>query len=174
MQNTRSTKLLTAAVVAAGFALGLAACGGSESDGTSKPAAKPAAGNTQGAALFKQRCSVCHGNTGHGDGMGAAALNPKPRNLTTEPYKFVDIAGSANEVEALTKYITGGHIESGMPPYVDLAVGVAEPQRQTEVKAIAEFVASIRPKPNFVEAPAETPAEAPAEKPAEKPADSGG
>lgn len=32
--------------------------------------------------LFKSRCTPCHGETGHGDGPGAAALNPKPRNYT--------------------------------------------------------------------------------------------
>lgn len=32
--------------------------------------------------MFKMRCSPCHGEGGHGDGPGAAALNPKPRNYT--------------------------------------------------------------------------------------------
>jgi mono/diheme cytochrome c family protein len=32
--------------------------------------------------LFKTRCAVCHGEDGKGDGPGAAALNPKPRNYS--------------------------------------------------------------------------------------------
>jgi hypothetical protein len=32
--------------------------------------------------MFKMRCAPCHGETGHGDGPGSAALNPKPRNYT--------------------------------------------------------------------------------------------
>lgn len=32
--------------------------------------------------MFTQRCTPCHGTAGHGDGPGAAALNPKPRNYT--------------------------------------------------------------------------------------------
>ncbi len=32
--------------------------------------------------LFKTRCAQCHGETGKGNGPGAAALNPKPRNYT--------------------------------------------------------------------------------------------
>ncbi|MFZ5889477.1 MAG: c-type cytochrome [Myxococcota bacterium] len=32
--------------------------------------------------LFKARCVVCHGEQGKGDGPGAAALDPKPRNFT--------------------------------------------------------------------------------------------
>lgn len=32
--------------------------------------------------MFKTRCAPCHGDRGKGDGPGAAALNPKPRNYT--------------------------------------------------------------------------------------------
>src|SRR5690606_19902098 len=31
--------------------------------------------------VYRQRCQVCHGVEGKGDGPGAAALNPKPRTL---------------------------------------------------------------------------------------------
>jgi len=34
-----------------------------------------------GKELFKTNCAACHGETGNGDGPGAAALNPKPRNF---------------------------------------------------------------------------------------------
>lgn len=34
-----------------------------------------------GAALFVAQCSVCHGPNGSGDGPGAIALNPKPRDF---------------------------------------------------------------------------------------------
>jgi mono/diheme cytochrome c family protein len=32
--------------------------------------------------MFKTRCVPCHGDSGHGDGPAAAALNPKPRNYS--------------------------------------------------------------------------------------------
>ena len=35
-----------------------------------------------GRALFLQNCMTCHGKKGKGDGPAAAALNPKPRDLT--------------------------------------------------------------------------------------------
>src|SRR5437870_4393802 len=46
-----------------------------------------AQGATAGAAqeakdIFAQRCTLCHGADGKGDGPTAAALNPKPRNYT--------------------------------------------------------------------------------------------
>lgn len=37
---------------------------------------------TAGKAKFDMLCSPCHGAGGLGDGAAAAALNPKPRNLT--------------------------------------------------------------------------------------------
>ncbi len=37
----------------------------------------------KGAAIFKTRCTVCHGNGGHGDGPGGKALNPKPADFST-------------------------------------------------------------------------------------------
>lgn len=36
---------------------------------------------SNGAAIFSQSCAACHGDTGKGDGLGAAALNPKPADL---------------------------------------------------------------------------------------------
>jgi len=39
-----------------------------------------------GAKVFAQRCALCHGPDGHGDGPGAAALNPKPRNFHDKAY----------------------------------------------------------------------------------------
>lgn len=36
----------------------------------------------KGAETYKLYCAACHGETGHGDGIAAAALDPKPRNFT--------------------------------------------------------------------------------------------
>ncbi|PIR21419.1 MAG: hypothetical protein COV45_01340 [Deltaproteobacteria bacterium CG11_big_fil_rev_8_21_14_0_20_47_16] len=45
-------------------------------------AADVAAGKTK----FQQMCASCHGATGKGDGVAAASLNPKPRNLSDAAY----------------------------------------------------------------------------------------
>jgi mono/diheme cytochrome c family protein len=46
----------------------------------------PLSGNMKaardGKKLFKLYCVTCHGNKGEGNGISAAALNPKPANLT--------------------------------------------------------------------------------------------
>ncbi len=36
----------------------------------------------KGKALYDVNCAVCHGVAGHGDGVGGAALDPKPRNFS--------------------------------------------------------------------------------------------
>lgn len=115
MKTTRAVRALRArpifvvAVIMAMFTLGnalLVGCGGGKSEQssstsgsepqasapstTSAPAATPAAGTTAdsdlGAKVYAQRCVLCHGPGGHGDGPGAAALNPKPRNHTDGSY----------------------------------------------------------------------------------------
>ena len=42
--------------------------------------ANPSAAVAEGKKLYLTYCSACHGNSGKGDGMAAAALNPKPTN----------------------------------------------------------------------------------------------
>lgn len=37
-----------------------------------------------GKAMFTVQCASCHGAEGKGDGVAAAALNPKPRNFTQD------------------------------------------------------------------------------------------
>lgn len=39
-----------------------------------------------GSKVYAQRCALCHGPQGHGDGPAAAGLNPKPRNHTDGSY----------------------------------------------------------------------------------------
>jgi len=70
------------------------------SDAGSTPPAGTSTSGTTGAAkasevtanlelgeqVYKQRCALCHGPDGHGNGPGAAALNPKPRNYHDAKY----------------------------------------------------------------------------------------
>jgi mono/diheme cytochrome c family protein len=51
-----------------------------------KPAIKQVPANyvspTDGRAMFQSYCAPCHGTSAKGDGPAAAALTPKPANLT--------------------------------------------------------------------------------------------
>lgn len=53
------------------------ACGGDER----KAAGGPVGDAARGKTIYETRCAPCHGVEGGGDGPGAAAIAPKPRNF---------------------------------------------------------------------------------------------
>jgi len=79
--------------------------------GEPKKAASPSTTSLPDAeTLFSQRCVVCHGETGEGNGPGAAAMTPKPRS-------FSDKEWQANITdEDLKKVIVGGGMAVGKSP----------------------------------------------------------
>lgn len=69
--------------------------------------------------VFAQRCVLCHGAQGAGDGVAAVSMDPRPRD-------FTDAAWQASVTdEALRRSILGGGVAVGksplMPPNADLA-----------------------------------------------------
>jgi mono/diheme cytochrome c family protein len=42
----------------------------------------------EGARVFDERCSPCHGDTGHGDGILADLLPMRPRNYHTDAFQW--------------------------------------------------------------------------------------
>jgi mono/diheme cytochrome c family protein len=69
--------------------------------------------------IFATRCSTCHGTEGRGDGPGAAALNPKPRDYTN-----ADWQKSVTDDHIRTIIVQGGPSVGKsplMPPNPDLA-----------------------------------------------------
>lgn len=51
------------------------------------PAVVVAQGNVEkGKGFYAKHCAGCHGPSGKGDAPAAAALNPKPRDLTDKAY----------------------------------------------------------------------------------------
>lgn len=69
----------------------------------------------KGKTLFSTNCAPCHGETGDGNGPAAAALNPKPRNLATEPFK------NGNKPEQAFKTLSEGLKGTTMPPFAHIA-----------------------------------------------------
>lgn len=84
--------------------------------------------------LFDERCVTCHGASGHGDGPGAAALNPKPRNYTDVEWQ------KAITDEQLAAVIVKGGAATGkslvMPGNPDLAV----PEKRGVVDALVLMI----------------------------------
>jgi mono/diheme cytochrome c family protein len=82
--------------------------------------------------IFKNRCTICHGASGKGDGPAGAALNPKPRNWTDAAWQ------KATPDEEIDKAILGGGQAVGksvlMPANPDLA------NKPEVVKALGQIV----------------------------------
>ena len=54
----------------------------------SEPAEPTSASLVLGARVFRERCSPCHGDRGHGDGILAEVLSIRPRNYFTESFRW--------------------------------------------------------------------------------------
>jgi mono/diheme cytochrome c family protein len=86
--------------------------------------------------IFAQRCSVCHGMNGKGDGVGAAALNPKPRNYT-------DVAWQASVTDdQIAKTIVEGGAAVGKSPL--MAPNADLKDKPEVVKALVAKVRSFK------------------------------
>jgi mono/diheme cytochrome c family protein len=62
-----------------------------------------------GAALFQQKCAMCHGADGKGDGPAAAALNPRPKDFANPEFWKPTMTD-----QKIAETIRKGH--SDMPP----------------------------------------------------------
>ncbi|MEP1305416.1 MAG: cytochrome c [Balneola sp.] len=81
-----------------------------------------------GKQIFVQLCSVCHGKVGAGDGITAAALNPKPADLTSVAFQ---------EQSDGTIYYK---IREGRPPMPGFKTQLSEQQTW----AIVHFIRSLK------------------------------
>ncbi len=123
------------------------ACGG---EAPSQPANHPTPAAPGGAAggggigaqealeKFQSLCSTCHGTTGHGDGPGAAAINPKPRS-------FADVAWQESVTdEQIQKTIVFGGAAVGKSPFMPASPDL---KGKTEVlQALTKIVRGYRGK----------------------------
>ena len=84
-------------------------------------------------AIYKNRCTVCHGETGKGDGDGSAALDPKPRDFTSADWQ-AEVTD-----DHLTKIIVYGGAAVGKAPTMP-----ANPDLDAKPEVVAELVKFIR------------------------------
>jgi mono/diheme cytochrome c family protein len=74
-----------------------------------------------GARVFAQRCAVCHGPEGKGNGPAAPSLQPRPRDLTTGELKYrTTPAGSAPSAADILRTVRDGLAASAMPYFRDI------------------------------------------------------
>jgi cytochrome c5 len=113
-----SNSLLAVALLLSGIASGASLSGCKKDEPAAPPAPAPVAPVAPAVAaepltaenVFKNRCSTCHGESGHGDGPASVALNPKPRNYTDPEWQ------KSVTDEQLKKTIVGGGVSVGKSP----------------------------------------------------------
>jgi len=77
----------------------------------------------QGKKLYSDKCQICHGVKGDGNGPAASALSPRPANFTHPKFWQGDVD------KKITDTIENGH---GMMPAFDLKPG--------EIKDIIDYL----------------------------------
>ncbi|MBI2375694.1 MAG: cytochrome c [Deltaproteobacteria bacterium] len=92
-----------------------------------------------GKRSFTVNCVPCHGPAGHGDGVAAIALNPKPRNYVTDAFK------NGDKAENVFKTIAEGIKGTPMVSYAHL------PER--ERWSLAYYVLELRTQGQKAKAP---------------------
>ena len=86
------------------------------------PEPSRAADPAKGQQVYDTYCALCHGPTGLGDGVGAAALDPKPRDLSSAAI----LEGYTDEY--LVNVITNGGMAVDKSPAMPPWGGVVSPE----------------------------------------------
>lgn len=76
----------------------------------------------KGKETFQTTCAACHGPEGKGDGVAAAALDPKPKNLTDAALL------SSQKDDFIYKVISEGGASVGLSPMMAPWAGVLSEQ----------------------------------------------
>lgn len=88
----------------------------------------------EGRKVFEINCAACHGPEGKGDGAAAAALEPKPRNLTDAKYM------KTRPVADLRKVITEGGQSAGLSPVM---IGWKAALAPDQIEAVLQYVLTL-------------------------------
>ncbi|MBL8145745.1 MAG: cytochrome c [Anaerolineae bacterium] len=91
----------------------------------------PASSTSDGARLFRERCSPCHGDGGRGDGPLVRASQIAAPPDFTQPATM-----TVRTLQEIFDVITNGRIEKMMPPW---GGALSEAERWT----VVEFVAGL-------------------------------
>src|SRR3990167_4260631 len=73
----------------------------------------------KGQALYAQKCAVCHGTTGKGDGVAEFVLFPKPRDLTSGKFKIRSTTSLPTD-DDLFRVVSQGIPGTAMPSWLVL------------------------------------------------------
>jgi DMSO reductase family type II enzyme heme b subunit len=103
---------------------------------------------TRGKVTYDKWCAGCHGDTGAGDGPGATAMLPRPRDFTRGVYKIRSTAsGEIPTDDDLMQVIADGMPGTAMPAWT---AKLSEQERRdlvAYIKSFSSFFGSQTAKP---------------------------
>ncbi|MGA2127718.1 MAG: c-type cytochrome [Xanthobacteraceae bacterium] len=95
------------------------------------------AGAPLGARVYAQRCAVCHGPDGRGNGPAAPSLIPRPRDFTLGQYTYKSTPAGQPPTDAdLIEVVADGLRASSMPSWRDLL-------SDEEIRAVVGHIKSL-------------------------------
>src|SRR4030095_5748605 len=97
--------------------------------GTDLPSTTPV-----GPRIYAQRCAVCHGPDGRGNGPAAPSMIPRPRDFTLGQFKYKSTPANQPPTDAdLLRAVADGLPASAMPYWHDL---LSESERREVVAQV--------------------------------------
>ncbi|HEX6383708.1 MAG TPA: c-type cytochrome [Anaerolineae bacterium] len=109
------------------------------------PSVAVPAGASLGEQVYIERCAICHGPDGEGNGPAAPSMIPRPRDFTLGQYKYKSTAaGQPPTNEDLMQVVANGLQASAMPYWHDVL-------SQAEIEAVVAHVKSFSPVFNGAE-----------------------
>jgi mono/diheme cytochrome c family protein len=106
--------------------------------------------------VFTQRCALCHGKGGMGDGAGGRGMKPPPQNWTDPAWGA--LVTDEQIATAIVKGGAGVGKSSTMPPNPDLEGGFKQPVVDGLVHMVRSFAAAAAPSATPSAAPSTAPA----------------
>jgi mono/diheme cytochrome c family protein len=112
------------------------------------PSTLGAQGAPRGKAVYDKWCAGCHGETGAGDGPGAAYMLPRPRDFTRGVYKIRSTASGEIPSDAdLRHVIDKGMPGTAMPDWETLLDGRERDDVVAYIKSFYDQFASTQARP---------------------------
>src|SRR5712692_3535137 len=105
-------------------------------------------GRPLGRRVYAERCAVCHGPDGRGNGPAAPSLIPRPRDFTLGQFKYKSTPLGEPPTDAdLTRVVTDGLPASAMPYWRDVLDTAAIRAVVAYVKTLSRAPAAPPPRP---------------------------
>jgi mono/diheme cytochrome c family protein len=124
-------------------------------DLTWPPGANLGQGASLGARVFAQRCAVCHGPDGKGNGPAAPSMFPRPRDFSSAVLKYKSTAaGEAPTDDDLLRTIRDGLPASAMPYFAGL---LSNEELTAVVEQVKSFSTAFSRPGRAIEIPASVP-----------------